>query len=276
MVCSKAIILAGGAGTRWLPLTKAVDKCMVPIGNKPLIDWIVDDLIQAGITEIIFRVGKEARQLKTYYGHNRPLEDHLQSAGKDAELAQLNRLATKATYHFSPRRGKLYGTAVAVWQCRQFAEEGEKILVVSGDQLLYNPNGSATADFLKAAASSGAPSAMMVTPVPMDQVSKYGVVKYREQGSTKLFESIVEKPAPKEAPSNLNNATFFLFDRKMIKHANPAKLPNRNGEYYITDSLNNYVQNGNDLAVVQTKAEYLDCGTVEGWLHANNRLLGAN
>lgn len=276
MVCSKAIILAGGAGTRWLPLTKAVDKCMVPVGNKPLIDWIVDDLIQAGITEIIFRVGKEARQLKTYYGHNRPLEKHLQTAGKDAELAQLNHLATKATYHFSPRRGKLYGTAVAVWQCHRFITEGEKVLVVSGDQLLYNPNGSAAADFLEAAAHTGTPSAMMVTPVPMNQVSKYGVVKYHERNGTKLFDSIVEKPPPENAPSNLNNATFFLFDQKMFGYTNPAKLPDRNGERFITDSLNNYVQDGNALAVIETDAEYLDCGTVEGWLHANNRLLGAS
>lgn len=274
MRCTKAIILAGGVGTRWLPLTKAIDKCMVPIGNKPLIDWVVDDLIQAGITEIIFRVGKEFNQLKTYYGHNPLLEEHLKTAKKYSELEQLNHIASKATYHFSPRVGQLYGTAVAVWQCRQFIADDEKVLVVSGDQLIYNPGGSAAADFLEEAAKTGAPSAMMVVPVPKQEVSKYGIVQYREQDGVKLFERIVEKPKPEDAPSNLNNATFFLFDQKMLGYANPETLPNRNGEHYITDSLNNYVRDGNDLAVIQTQAEYLDCGTIEGWLHANNRILG--
>jgi len=259
-----------GFGTRWLPLTKSIEKCMLPVGNRPVIDYIVDDCIAAGITDIYFVVGEQSDQIRRYYGDNDAIYRHLEAKNKSKELEQLKQISQKANFHFVVQSSSLpYGTAVPVMLCEQFIEEGEQMLVIMGDQFLYNKDGSSeVAHLLGEVEASGATSGMGVVHVPREEVYKYGVVEVEQRDHKKFFRRIVEKPKVEDAPSTLNNLSLYVFDKDMfgcLQHIKPT-----NGEYYVTDALNVYVgQLKKQLAVVLTKGEYLDCGNVDGWLHAN-------
>lgn len=268
--CTKAIIAVGGFGTRWLPITKSIEKCMLPVGSRPVIDYIVDDCIQAGIKDIYFVVGEQSAQIRSYYGDNEAIYKHLEAKGKTKELEGLKKMSSKANFHFVVQSPSLpYGTAVPVTLCEQYIEPSEQVVVIMGDQFVYNKDGgSEVAHLLSDVDASGATSGMGVVHVPKEEVYKYGIVEVERRDHKQFFKQIVEKPKPEDAPSTFNNLSLYVFDGDMfscLQHIKPT-----NGEYYVTDALNIYVgELGKPLAVVTTKGEYLDCGTVDGWLHAN-------
>ena len=100
MKCTKAIIPIAGYGTRRLPITKAIEKHMLPLGNRPMVDYLVEDCIRAGITEFMFVVGEEFDQIRRYYGQNQLLEEYLENKGKTDELEEIRSLNKKARFHY--------------------------------------------------------------------------------------------------------------------------------------------------------------------------------
>lgn len=275
MICTKAIIAVAGYGTRRLPITKAIEKCMLPVGNRPIIDYVVEDCIKAGVTEFFFVVGEEFSQLKRYYGHHQLLEEYLQGKGKTKELEEISQLRSKARFHYVIQdQHQPYGTTTPIWLCRQFIHPDEKVLVVFGDQFFYRTDGeSEIARFVARASESDAPSAMLTNEVSWDEVHNYGVVVTHEENGQEVYERIVEKPSREEAPSNLNNSSCFVMGRDIFPFLEENMNTEREGEYMITDVINAYTAAGNHMAVVRAEGEFLDCGTTEGWLHANQRLI---
>lgn len=273
--CTKAIIAVGGFGTRWLPLTKSIEKCMLPVGNRPVIDYIVDDCIKAGIKDIYFVVGEQSVQIRTYYGDNPALNAHLESKGKAQELEQIKQIEQKANFHFIVQDFSLpYGTAVPVMLFEKSIklEPDERVLVLMGDQFMHvKEGGSEVKLFLEHIAKSGVTAGMGAVHVPREEVYKYGILELTRHGHKNFLKRIIEHPTVEEAPSTLNNLSMYLFDEDLfacLQHIKPTK-----GEYYIIEALNSYVQQlHKDIAVYSAVGEYLDCGTVEGWLHANQYL----
>lgn len=275
MKLTKAIIAVAGYGTRRLPISKAVEKCMMPVLNRPIVDYIVQDAIQAGIREFYFVVNQGARQLKDFYSRDGVFEDYLRRNGKE-QMIPLITPPANCTFRFVEESvNQTYGTTVPVWLCREFIEPNEHVLVIAGDQFFYNPDGSSeTAQFLQAAQAAGTNSAMLAVEVPRKEVGKYGIISVTPDGGHELFKDIVEKPKIDEAPSNLNNASFYLFEHKIFDFVAEGMHKLNHGEYYITDVINDYVAAGNQVAVIRNHGEYLDCGNAQGWLRANNRLAG--
>lgn len=276
MNCTKAIIPVAGFGTRRLPITKAVEKCMLPVLNRPVIDYIVQDCIKAGIREFYFVVGEDCVQLRNYYSRNLSLEQHLSDNNKQ-EMLELITPPSNISFNFIvQKQGKdqPYGTSVPVWLARDIIDdETEKVLVIMGDQFMYHPDGGSEAKyFFEAAKAANTPSAMLAIEVPHKDVNKYGIIATKTQGNCELFTHIVEKPKVEDAPTNLNNASFYLFDKTFFEFLQVDIDRAHDGEFMITDPLNEYVAVGNDIAVIRSAGEYLDCGTVDGWLYANNRL----
>jgi len=265
----KAIIAVAGFGTRWLPLTKAIEKCMLPIGNRPVIDYVVEDCLRAGITDIYIVVGEQSEQVRRFYGKNQQLEEYLEQKGKTAELDKLRQTRKQANFHFVTQTASMpYGTAIPIQIVLDEIEPGESVVVMMGDQFTYNAEGkSEIANLLDRMQESRVTSGMVAAPVPKEDVSKYGIIELDEQG---FFKRIVEKPKPEEAPSTLNNLSMYVFDSDMLRCVADVTTPT-NGEYYLTDALNAYVGGmGKPLAVVEAVGTYLDGGTVDGWLKANN------
>lgn len=270
MNVTKAIIPVAGWGTRRLPITKSIEKCMLPIGNRPIVDYVVQDCLAAGINELIFIVGEDSNQLQDYYRSNIKLNDYLRRNGKEEQLPLVAPLEG-VTLHFvvQPSYGK-YGTAVPVALAAEYVEEGESVVVLMGDDFIYNTDGSSeTKRLIEAASEDGA--AMLGVTIPQDQVSRYGVLKLNEEGQ---YESIVEKPSVEEAPSTLINISKYLLPKQVIDAAVTVSANAIRGEYEITDVVNQFVARGGQVNVIEAQGEFLDSGSLEGWLHANNVVCG--
>jgi len=274
MNITKAIIPVAGWGTRRLPITKAIEKCMLPIGNIPVIDFVVQDLLKAGVTDIYFVVSGDAKQLRDYYSRNTELEAYLERNGK-TEMLPTVMPPENTNFHYivQDTTNTQYGTTVPVWLCREFIEKDEQVLVIMGDQFFYRrDNGSNAADLIQLVADRGLRTGLLGVPVPESEVSKYGII---EKDTHDNYVRIVEKPRPEDAPSNLNNASFYLFDSVVFEYLERDMQAPHAGEYMIIDPINEYVNDGNQVVVGEAKGEYLDAGSVPGWLHANQVVAGS-
>ena len=266
--CTKAIIPVAGYGARRLPITKSIEKCMLPLGNRPVIDYIVSDCVKAGITDIYFVVSGDAAQLRSYYNRNVELENVLIAKGK-TDLAAAIVPPEGVTFHYVEQDLKdgRYGTTVPVWLCRDYIEEDELVLVMMGDDVTYSPEGESDIERL---VHLRAP-AILGVPVLEGNLDQYGVIKADEG----IFQSIVEKPAPGTEPSRMINVSKYVLPGSFMAYAEASvrKGANESGEYYITDPINELVANGVQLNVLEAKGQYLDTGTMGAWVAANQWLL---
>lgn len=269
---TKAIISVAGWGTRRLPITKAIDKCMLPVGNRPIVDYVVRDCIKAGITDIYFVVNQGSYQLQQYYSDNERLNHFLQYNGKQ-NLMELARPPQNVTFHYIEQdsNGK-YGTAIPVALAYPYLQKGESVAVLGGDDFIYNADGSAELSRLMMATPEGGNS-MLSAVVPMEQVSRYGVIDFNEE--TGLFEQIIEKPSPEQAPSNQINIGKYIFNYDMLTRIYNYGQLEVSGEFYIIEPIRLAVLEGQSVTVVPTVGEYMDCGNVHGWLHANQAIVSS-
>jgi UTP--glucose-1-phosphate uridylyltransferase len=274
MNCTKAIIPVAGYGTRRLPITKSIEKAMLPVLNRPVIDYVVQDCIAAGIREFYFVVGEQSAQIRSYYQQNADLEAYLRRQGKEKFLPSITPPKDcKFEFIVQPADGA-YGTTVPVWLARQVVQPDEQVLIIMGDQFFFNADGSSeTAHFLESVQQAGTPSALLGAEVPRQEVSKYGVIVSEMVDGVDLYQHIVEHPDVETTPSTLNNASFYLFDQRFFDFLPETLDPTMTQEYMIIDVINDYVAAGNQMLVVRNKGEYLDCGTLGPWVAANQKLL---
>lgn len=264
---TKAIIPVAGWGTRRLPITKAIEKCMLPIGNRPLVDYVVQDCVKAGITDIYFVISEGSTQLQAYYGENKALDDYLHANGKEASVPLVTPPEGINFHYVTQNTNGKYGTAIPIALVAAQIPTGESVVVLMGDDFIYNRDGSSETARLLAATPDGG-NTMLGVNVPLEQVNRYGVI---EMNMNKEFVQIVEKPHPGVAPSTLINVSKYVFNSEMIRHISEyAQVDLDSGEYQITEPINHYVHGGGTIRVVEAKGQYLDGGSVEGWLKANN------
>lgn len=262
---TKAVIPVAGWGTRMLPITKAIEKCMLPVGKRPVIDYVVQDIVKAGITDIYFVVGEQSSQIQSYYRSNIQLNDYLRRKGK-ADLLPLVAPLKGVNIHFliQPSTGG-YGTSVPVGIAGEFIDEDESALVIMGDQFFWRKDeGSNAADLIGLVESRACSAALYGVAVPWDSIDSS--IEKDEQG---YFKSIIEKPAPGEAPTNLQNASFYIFNKEIFELARTLPANPARGEYEITDAINAYVAKGGKIAVGEVTGQYMECGSVQGWLKTN-------
>lgn len=268
MKITKAVIPVAGWGTRMLPITKAIEKCMLPIGTRPVIDYVVRDLIDAGVNNIYFVVGEQSTQVQNYYRSNIQLNDYLIRQGKEDKLPLVAPIEG-VKFHFivQPSSGK-YGTAVPVGLVNEYIDEGELVAVIMGDDFIYNQDG--TNEIRRLIDAAGESGSMVGVNVAPEDLSRYGVLQLDEQGN---YQKIVEKPSVEDAPSTLINVSKYVLPKAAIEAAVSVAINPTRGEYEITDVINQYVAGGGSIKVVEATGEFLDAGSVEGWLHANNVVL---
>lgn len=268
---TKAMIPVAGWGTRRLPITKAIDKCMLPVGNRPIVDYVVRDCIKAGISEIFFVVNRGSTQLQQYYSDNERLNQFLQYNRKE-DLIELARPPHNIVFHYIEQdsSNNKYGTAIPVSLVFPHLKKGESIAFMQGDAFTYSTDGSSELMRLMAGTPDGGVG-VMSTQVPMDEVSRYGVIDFDEQ--TGNFEGIVEKPSPDQAPSNQINLGNYILNYDVMARTHSYCQLDVSGEYYLTSVLTQYVVEKGIVTVVPAVGEFLDCGNVHGWLHANQLIV---
>ncbi len=265
---TKAIIPVAGWGTRMLPITKSIEKCMLPVGMKPVIDYIVQDLIKAGVNDIYFVVGEQSTQLQDYYGINIRLNDYLKRAGKADKLPMVAPLKGVAVHFLTQSSAGGYGTSVPVGLASEFIDDDEMAFVIMGDQFFWRQDGgSNAADLADLVKSRGLKAGLLGNPVDDDFIPLTGIVDVDSEGN---FKSIVEKPTLEEAPSNLSNSSFYILNKEVFELARTLPANPVRGEFELTDAINAYVEKGGKIAVGEAKGQYMECGSPKGWLKANN------
>lgn len=273
---TKAIIPVAGWGTRRLPITKIIEKSMLPVGNRPLVDYSVQELIAAGVKDIYMVISNvEPCQVREFYRDNLALNQYLIDRGKEDRLKLAKTLPDDVTIHYTVQdpAGK-YGTAVPIAMVVEEFKIDEPVLVFMGDDFIWNPEGKSAAEALIGSVQSNDESAILGVEIAREDVEKYGVLS-AEDGR---LVGVVEKPKPEEAPSNLINVSKYIMAPellgKIVDYVNENDFGPLDQEYMVTDPIDDYIKNGGVMRVAPTTGQYLDGGSVEGWLHANNVVCG--
>ncbi len=269
---TKAIIPVAGWGTRRLPITKIIEKSMLPVGNRPLVDYSVQDLIKAGVKDIYMVISNvEPCQVKEFYKDNLALNQYLIDRGKKDRLTLAKTLPDDVTIHYTVQdpAGK-YGTAVPIALVMKQYHLNEPVLVFMGDDFIWNPDGESAAEALIKSVDGTNDSAILGVEIDKSKVDKYGVLSAKDD----QLVGIVEKPSPESAPSNLINVSKYILSpellNKITEYVDNHDFGPLDQEYMITDPIDDFIKNGGIMHVAKTGGEYLDGGSVEGWLHANN------
>lgn len=273
---TKAIIPVAGWGTRRLPITKVIEKSMLPVGDRPLVDYSVQELIKAGVTDIYMVISNvEPCQVKAFYQDNLALNMYLTERGKSDRLKLAKTLPDNVKIHYIAQDpSSKYGTAVPIAMVVEEYNINEPVLVFMGDDFIWNPGGKSAATALLESLKGEEDSAIFGAQVPREEVSRYGVFSVKDG----LLTEVIEKPSVEEAPSNLINVSKYIMSpsllREVVDYVNSHNFGPSEQEYVVTDPIMNYLQKGGIMHVATTDGEYLDGGTVQGWLHANNVVCG--
>lgn len=274
MKVKKALIIAAGFGSRFLPISKSVQKEMLPLINRPVIDYIVDDCIKAGIEEIVIVVSPDDSQIQEYYSPDTKIYKYLERFNKTERYESVKNLHTKAKFTFLTQdtiNGD-YGTAVPVRLAEEVMKDEDAFLVFNSDDPMYHVDGTSEAaqmiEYFIAADAQGLATHKVT---PMEIINKYGVADCYEEDDFKYLNNIVEKPAKGHEPSNLANIGKYIFTPQIFDEIRRQEADPELKEYLLTDSLNLLAEN-HKVVVFPTKGEFLDLGYPLGWLKANIRV----
>ncbi|MBQ9017550.1 hypothetical protein IJ118_00535 [Candidatus Saccharibacteria bacterium] len=273
---TKAIIPVAGWGTRRLPITKVVEKSMLPVGNRPLVDYSVQDLIRAGVKDIYMVVSNvEPCQVRAFYRDNLALNLYLRERGKEDKLEKAKTKPDDVRIHYIAQdpSGK-YGTAVPIAMAVEEFKINEPVLVFMGDDFIWNPGGETAAETLVKTSSDGERAAILGVEIDPSEVDKYGVFEVQDGNLIR----VVEKPTVETAPSNLINVSKYVMTpdllQRIVKYVEENDFGPTDQEYVVTDPIDEYIREGGEMRVATAAGEYLDGGSVEGWVHANNVVCG--
>lgn len=238
MKIRKAVIPAAGMGTRFLPATKAQPKEMLPLVDKPAIQYIVEEAVEAGIEDILIVTGRFKRAIEDHFDRSLELEMHLAEHEKHEVLEVVQQITNLANIHYI-RQPELLGLGHAVYMARSFVGD-EPFAVLLGDDIIHSQV-PALAQLLRVYERVGT-SVIGVQEVPYDNVSSYGIISgTSDDGVQYEVNDLVEKPARGDAPSNLAIVGRYIIHPgifSIIEDTAPGKL----GEIQITDALHTQMQ----------------------------------
>jgi UTP--glucose-1-phosphate uridylyltransferase len=266
-----AVFPVAGLGTRFLPATKASPKEMLPIVDKPLIQYAVEEAYAAGVRHMVFVTGRSKRAIEDHFDTAYELESELESAGKHELLAAVRAVQPDdmdCTYVRQPRSLGL-GHAVL---CAAHIVGDHPFAVLLADDLMVGPPGGAPvlAQMVNAYTALDR-SVLAVQEVPKDQVRRYGIVAGSPAGERLMgIERIVEKPAPEAAPSRMGVAGRYILTPRIFDEIR-NQTPGAGGEIQLTDAIARLMQSERVYAY-QYKGKRYDCGSKEGFLEATVEL----
>lgn len=261
---SKAIFPVAGLGTRFLPATKASPKEMLPIVDKPLIQYVVEEAVRAGITELVFVTSSSKRAIEDHFDTNYELEQRLLQQGKSELLEMVQNIVPKGVDCIYVRQPQALGLGHAVLCARQVIGE-HPFAVLLADDLIDAPS-SCLEQMMHTYHKTNA-SVIAVQKIPPQDSEKYGVVDVDKNGSIEVkIKAIVEKPKPSEAPSNYGVVGRYLLMPEIFNHL--AKIPpGRGGEIQLTDAIARLLKEQTVVALEFEGIRY-DCGSKLGYMQA--------
>ena len=235
----KAVIPAAGFGTRFLPATKSAPKEMLPVVDTPVIQYVVEEAVAAGITDILMIIGKGKRAIEEHFDRSFELERSLEAKHKDAELKAIRKISNLANIHFVWQK-ELLGLGDAI-SCARNHIGNEPFAILLGDTLMRSP--TPVTKQLVDVFSRYQESVVALEAVPRHKVSRYGVIDgHSIDDDVYLVRDFIEKPSPEEAPSNLAIAGRYVLTPEIFDHLDKV-TPGKNDEIQLTDALRMQVRN---------------------------------
>ena len=260
----KAVLPVAGFGTRFLPASKATPKEMLPIIDKPLVQYAVEEAINIGINEIIFITSPEKYSIKKHFDKNQDFEDRLRSSGKDEMVERLNPGIFKDVKFHYVNQNEQNGLGHAILQAEDIVN-GDSFAVLLPDDLFFSEK-SCLSQLLELYNRVDS-SVIAVNKIDKDNIHKYGVIKpgIIENNSINI-EDIVEKPNQNDAPSNIAVCGRYIFKSSIFNFLKSTGF-DKSGEIQLTDAIKKLLKHEEVYAAVYT-GEKFDCGSKQGFVHA--------
>lgn len=250
----KAVVAVAGSGTRLLPATKSMPKEMLPIVDKPIIQLVVEELVAAGIEDIILVTKWDKKPLEDHFDHSWALEHELEKSGKEKRLKEILRISEMANFIYVRQKGP-YGNGTPVLSAASLVKD-EPFMYVWGDDLVKSkvPFAKQMVDDFHQTGHH----MIGVQEVPRDQVDRYGIVSLKE--GTMQIDDIIEKPSIESAPSNLADFGRMILNQDIVDCLKNTELGKGN-ELWIVDAITKYIKNGGEFYAKKVEdGEWLTTG----------------
>ncbi len=263
-----AVFPVGGLGTRFLPATKSMPKEMLPIANKPIIQYAYEEAKAAGIEKFIFVTGRNKNAINNHFDHAYELESKLDEKNKSQELKQVMGWLPEAGQVAFVRQQKPLGLGHAIWCARNFIAHDEAFVVVLADEMMMQSKGRKR-NFLGEMIDLYQQKEEVASVVAVDEIlpqdsNKYGIIKTADQ--EKIID-MVEKPAPDKAPSNLAITGRYILQPEIFEYLAKFEVGS-GGEIQLTDAMKAMCQK-HPFYYKRIDERRFDCGNVLGYIEAN-------
>jgi len=263
-----AVVPVAGLGTRLLPATKSQPKEMLPVGRKPVVQYVVEELARVGMQRILFITGPGKASIENHFDLDYELIQVLRQNGKEDLLAELSFERAPLQYFYTRQRRQLgLGHAVA---CAQPFIGNQPFAVALGDSIIgLNAESDVLGRMTKCFVANKAEAVIAFTEVPRERVSHYGVAKPKTDGDNFELEDVIEKPRVDEAPSNLVIAARYVFAPGIFEALRQVQ-PDSGGEYQLTDAIRLVIQGGGKVYGVRLGANEhrYDVGNFDSYFRA--------
>ncbi|MBT4384444.1 UTP--glucose-1-phosphate uridylyltransferase [Candidatus Peregrinibacteria bacterium] len=262
----KAVILTAGLGTRFLPMTKAIPKAMLPILNKPIIQYLAEEALSAGITDLIIVTGRGGELIERHFGRSHELAHDLKSRGKETLLKPIEDLEKQLNIAYVEQdEAKGDGHAIL---CAKHLLEGEDFAVIFGDDIIDTEE-SALKQLLDVYKETNSP-VICTQQVPEDQISNYGVIEPLNINERKIaVKGLVEKPKREDAPSNYGIIGKYICTAEVLNHLAAAESSYKDGEIRLIDGFRKMLEEKKEIYALEVKGTRFDAGNEKGLLEAN-------
>lgn len=264
----KCLFPAAGYGTRFLPATKAMPKEMLPILTKPLIQYGVEEAMEAGCNVMSVITGRGKRSITDHFDISYELEHQIEGSSKEKLLGDIRNIIDKCTFTYT-RQNEMKGLGDAIYKGRNLVGEQDPFAVILADDLCVNENGDGILKQMVKLYEKYKCCIVATMEVPMEEVHKYGVIEGKKiEDGLMIVSNMVEKPETDKAPSNLAVIGRYILTPDIFKVIKKTK-PGKNGELQITDALCEQAKKGMVLAY-KFEGKRFDCGSVDGFVEATN------
>ncbi len=268
MQITKAVIAVAGYGTRFLPATKNQPKEMLPIIDKPIVHYLVEEAVRSGIEEIIFVTRCGQSTLEDYFDSHPELENNLEKNGKKERLKKIKEIPKMANFIYVRQHSDHpYGNATPLKCVAPLIREGEAFVYMFGDDLTTSKT-PVTKQLVDAYRKYEPAAVLGVQKVPWEEVEKYGTVKYKKKSKDYKIEACLEKLPSNKAPSN--NAVFgrFVLTRKVVEEAEKTPL-GKDNELWVADIVNRLARRGEEIVAQPIEGEWDTTGDPLNYLKAS-------
>jgi UTP--glucose-1-phosphate uridylyltransferase len=263
-----AVIPVAGLGTRLLPATKSQPKEMLPVGRKPVVQYVVEELTRVGITRVLFVTGPGKASIENHFDRNAELIQTLRESGKEELLAALEFERSTAQYFYTRQR-ELLGLGHAVSCARSFVGS-QPFVVALGDSIIgMHAESDVVRRMTRCYHERRAAAVIAFEEVPHDEVSSYGIARPKGDGDLFEIDDLVEKPSPREAPSNLAIAARYVLS-PAIFGALEQTSRGKGGEIQLTDAIRAVIRGGGKAYGIRLRADErrYDIGNFEAYFEA--------